>query len=260
MSVKQEYANLSPLQTRIKIHSEYSERQDDVEEAVYHVIRPSLSDSLLDVGCGTGSFLKRLRAWGVGGELVALDSSDAAVSAVAALGVADAVCADATRLPFSDGWFGILTARHMLYHVEEPDTALHEFARVLRPGGRVAVSVNHARTVPLTTELVFAAMEEAGAHPVSSAAHVSSDDLAHRMTAVFHDVQSERFDNALVFDQPAPLIAFARALLGIYGLHPDDERHSEAAAGIGRRAERWFADHQGPLRDPKGYTICHGRA
>ncbi|GIJ70975.1 hypothetical protein Voc01_058920 [Virgisporangium ochraceum] len=52
------------------------------------------------------------------------------------------VRADAGRLPFADGGFGTVVANHMLYHVDDPDAVLRELARVLRPGGRLAVAVN----------------------------------------------------------------------------------------------------------------------
>src|SRR5207244_2574644 len=38
-------------------------------------------------------------------------------------------------LPFPDQSFDYLTSHEVIEHVEEPATALREFARVLRPGG-----------------------------------------------------------------------------------------------------------------------------
>ena len=47
--------------------------------------------------------------------------------------------ADAQRLPFDDGRFQIVSVAFGLRNVCNPDAALAEFARVLRPGGRLAV-------------------------------------------------------------------------------------------------------------------------
>ena len=49
---------------------------------------------------------------------------------------------DATALPFEDQAFDCVIANHMLYHLEDPDVALKEFQRVLRPEGRLFVSLN----------------------------------------------------------------------------------------------------------------------
>jgi SAM-dependent methyltransferase len=49
---------------------------------------------------------------------------------------------DAARLPFRDGSFDTVIANHVLYHLDDPDAALREFARVLRLGGRLAVAVD----------------------------------------------------------------------------------------------------------------------
>ncbi|MEW1659169.1 hypothetical protein [Streptomyces sp. NPDC093707] len=60
-----EYLRLGPLQTRIETHRRYSERVDEVEAAVLAELRLAAAESLLDVGCGTGSFLSRLRESGI---------------------------------------------------------------------------------------------------------------------------------------------------------------------------------------------------
>lgn len=47
---------------------------------------------------------------------------------------------DAERLPYADGSFDIVTTRLGAHHIPNPLTALREFHRVLRPGGRLLIS------------------------------------------------------------------------------------------------------------------------
>ena len=47
--------------------------------------------------------------------------------------------ADAMRLPFADASFDVVTMSFGLRNVADPDTALREFLRVTKPGGRLVV-------------------------------------------------------------------------------------------------------------------------
>lgn len=97
--------------------------------------------TLLEVGCGTGVVLSRIRS-GLphvsltGGDLL----SDAL--AVARTRVPDATFAqvDVRRLPYVDE-FDVVCALDVLEHVEEDDAALEQIALALHPGGGVVISV-----------------------------------------------------------------------------------------------------------------------
>jgi ubiquinone/menaquinone biosynthesis C-methylase UbiE len=53
---------------------------------------------------------------------------------------ADFLGADAERLPFADGVFDVVVSNGALNLVPDKDAAFREIARVLRPGGALAVA------------------------------------------------------------------------------------------------------------------------
>ena len=93
------------------------------------------AERVLDVGCGPGGDVLAVGA----DRCVGLDRSLAMCRAAAAKG-ATACRADVHRLPFPDGRFAGLFADRVVQHVEDPDRALGEMVRVLRPGGRLVVA------------------------------------------------------------------------------------------------------------------------
>ncbi len=105
---------------------------------------------VLDIATGTGlSAEAALSAVGPTGHVTAVDVSPAmAQRARERLGEArnaTALVEDAQALSFSDETFDAVVCNLGLMFFPEPARGLSEFRRVLRPGGRVAVSVN---TVP----------------------------------------------------------------------------------------------------------------
>jgi SAM-dependent methyltransferase len=108
----------------------------------------------LDVGCGTGALTRRLtRRLGPSGRVVGADVNAYLLCEAATLarhmGLAELIefqAGSAEALPFPDGSFDAALACTVLDEVDA-DKGLAELARVVRPGGRVAVLVR-AEDIP----------------------------------------------------------------------------------------------------------------
>ncbi len=93
---------------------------------------------ILDLGCGTGGNLSLLRQRG---QVVGLDSSLTALRYAHKKGVAPLIQADGHCLPFRDGVFDWIAVLDVLEHMDDDRAALKEMARVLKPGGRLILTV-----------------------------------------------------------------------------------------------------------------------
>jgi len=109
-------------------------------------------DLVLDLGCGFGRHAyealrrqARVVACDMAlPELHTVRDTAAAMQLAGELGddaAVDVVAGDAQRLPFEDATFDRVIASEVLEHVPDDEAALAELARVLRPGGTIAVTV-----------------------------------------------------------------------------------------------------------------------
>jgi SAM-dependent methyltransferase len=73
--------------------------------------------------------------------------------------------ADAHELPFDDGSFDAAVANCLILHLGRPDQAMAEFARVLRPGGRLALTAWDLPDRASFLGVFLAAVADAGATP-----------------------------------------------------------------------------------------------
>lgn len=107
-------------------------------------LRPD--DILLDVACGDGYFLDKYASHvrGVAGldlsEVGILRASKRLADRVTS-GTAELVHADASRLPWPDAEFSIVTETGTLPVFPSPEGTIKEVHRVLRPGGKAVLCV-----------------------------------------------------------------------------------------------------------------------
>ena len=106
---------------------------------VAELLEPVRGGRYLDVGAGTGEEALALAAH-FAVDVVGVDVSTAMVEEARRRGLIDTVVASAEALPFDDASFDGCWADRVLQHVERPEAAIAEMARVTRPGGRIVVA------------------------------------------------------------------------------------------------------------------------
>lgn len=114
-------------------HDGYHALLDELEsEAVRRYLTPQ--SRLLEAGCGTGLVLSRLVPHA--GQAVGVDLSSGMLKKAKERALT-VVQGSVTELPIADASFDVVCCFKVLPHVEAIEQALREFARVLRPGGRL---------------------------------------------------------------------------------------------------------------------------
>lgn len=147
------------------IHEEWernylSPELDRYYRAAFARIVDELKDSsgraTLDLGCGYCYHTKRLAQSDL--SITAADFSEPALErarqTLRDAGLAERITlkqADATNLPFSDASFDNVVMWGVLMHIPEAEKALGQIARVLKPGGKLVLAENNARSL----EVVF---------------------------------------------------------------------------------------------------------
>lgn len=119
----------------------------EYEAEILPIVERELAGSrrVLDIGCGEGQVARRLVASADDPPAVAgIDPSGAQVAnAVAAGGGPGYLQAEGERLPFADASFDAVVCCLVIEHARDADAVFDEVARVLEPGGRFLLLVNH---------------------------------------------------------------------------------------------------------------------
>lgn len=126
-------------------YSELSRSEGDPRELkacdwILDLLNAQPKKSLLDVACGTGTFLKRAEARGLA--VSGVDVSPVAIETAAKrIPTATVRVARAEELPFAEGAFDYVTCIGSLEHFPDPEAGAAEIRRVLSPSGRAAIYV-----------------------------------------------------------------------------------------------------------------------
>jgi ubiquinone/menaquinone biosynthesis C-methylase UbiE len=225
-------------------------------------------ERVLDVGCGTGA-VARTAAPRVGsaGRVVGVDTSVARIQVAESLPAPDGApitwrIGDATALPDADASYDVVLCQQVLHLIRDRETALREMHRVLRPDGRLGLSVWQ----PMEFSPAFLAVANAVERHLGAAERArfggnfslgDEQELRHLIEAAgFTDVRIVQESKIADFASPDDFIQ--------YQLNVNAERWSvteshRAAILADMRAglQRFVED--GRLRFPRGAHIATAR-
>jgi SAM-dependent methyltransferase len=201
--------------------------------------------TLVDVCCGAGQHLVKYTP--LVARAIGYDFSAAAVAEARARGV-DAAVADAAALPLDDASVDAVSCAFGVYYLHDPHAAIREWARVLRPGGRVVIC-GPARDT--NVELYEFHRQATGADPSDAdrAAWGYVDDIVAPALRIggFADVTVDLFVNPIEFPD-------AQAFLDYWTHTSLFLRSTGASSDDGARV---LAVRPGPFRITKRESIAH---
>ncbi|MBT2401712.1 class I SAM-dependent methyltransferase [Streptomyces sp. ISL-100] len=163
---------------------------------------------VLDVGCGNGKFVRRLRQDRPDLDVIGTDISAGILADVPG----PVLVADAQALPFADGCADAVLALHMLYHVRDIPATVTELARVLKPGGVLVASTNSDTDKRELDQLWRRAAGDVlgvaeGPARVSLSARFSLEQASELLGAAFDDIQVHELPGVIELTDPAPIVA-----------------------------------------------------
>jgi len=236
----------------------WSDQLAPAQHALLDLLAATPGERVLDVACGTGLVTFPIaQAVGPEGSVVATDIADAMVTHLAGeasrLGLHQvrAQRMDAEALEFPDASFDAAVCALGLMYVPDPEKAVGEMARVLRPGGRAVVAVwgrrDHcgwAEIFPIVERRV-----QSEVCPMFFQLGTPSVLSALMTRAGFADVRTVQLSTELKYSSAADACgaAFAGGPVALAYSRFDDAMRDDAHAEYLRSIEAW--------RDGAGYRV-----
>ncbi|MGY5129715.1 class I SAM-dependent methyltransferase [Streptomyces nigrescens] len=212
--------------------------------------------TVVDVGCGNGKFIERLRRDRPEMRLLGLDVSLGILAGVPR----PVAVADAAQLPLASTSVDGVLALHMLYHVEDIPAAIKELARVVKPGGVVLASTNSARDKAELDHLWERAAGDVlgvdkGPARISLSARFSLEQASGLLGAAFDKVETIELPGTIAVRSPEPVVAHMKSYRAWADQHavPFAETVERAREIVSEHIERTGAFEIGCLG---GMLIC----
>ncbi|MGH2469743.1 MAG: class I SAM-dependent methyltransferase [Chloroflexota bacterium] len=208
---EEQYRTDANLAARQNLHARYSTHPQAWFEWLFERLDVGPTARILELGCGAGWLWEANRSRIPDGWEVTLSDFSPGMLASAEARLREGAeqfafeLIDAASIPFAAAAFDGVIANHMLYHVPDRPAAIRQMQRVLAPGGRLFAATNGLDHLSELWRLG------------SSFGLVASRDVAHQFTLengaaqlapFFHDVQCERYEDALEVTRAEDLVAY----------------------------------------------------
>jgi SAM-dependent methyltransferase len=210
------YASQDAWRTRQDIHDRYTVPPQNMIDWALGCVRWRGDEGVLDVGCGPGRWYEPLKQRFPNITYFGIDRFPAMLRAHPA--PQSRHIADAEHLPFPDRSFDVVMANHMLFHVPDPEQAIREFRRVLKPTGSVMATTNSVHNMPELQALLRRAVTLLAppgmTNPRVPAQHTDQFTLesgTRMLSRYFYAVVRHDLPGSLVFTNAEPIIDYMQS-------------------------------------------------
>ncbi|TLS46084.1 class I SAM-dependent methyltransferase [Streptomyces montanus] len=215
------FTDASKLDVKQLAHDRFRTSPMALHDHLLHTLDLRGNEELLDLGCGNGEILARIRPHLAAGHLVGLDIAPAILQAARKRldGVAtpcDFVEGSADDLSvFPDRSFDRVMAVYMTHYVTDLPACFAEVRRVLRPGGRFLLTTDRPDSMVELYDIHFAALRAMNApmhlFRATPKARISLANGAEQLDPYFETVDRQDWQDQLQFAKADPFMAFYRA-------------------------------------------------
>ena len=171
------------------------------------------SPKILDIGAGTGELWKNV-SLNSSVDLTLADFSAAMCTKLRTLNIhnarVDVVQCDAAKLPFEAESFDILVASHLLHHVESPAVCLVEFARVLKSGGFIFISLSRGSSY--VNELLALSLKLGRSRSAYGYSKITAETALTELEKYFQHIKEEVYVGDLAVPSAEPVLDYLDSL------------------------------------------------
>lgn len=136
------YSDSTQFRKRKRFNAIFLKPKLDIKKEIIEALRLNGSEKILDVGCGFGDLLAKIKKAGHRSSLAGVDLSNGMIAEARQNKGINFKVTNAEHLPFPASSFDVVICKHVLYHVNNIPKAICEIRRVLKPGGLFAIVLN----------------------------------------------------------------------------------------------------------------------
>lgn len=256
---EESYKTAEKLDVRILTHQKYTHPQVEFFPWVLDQIAWNGSETVFDIGCGSGKYAELASARSA--NYFACDLSHGMLKDGAGISY-QCINLDAMMIPLLDNSADVILANHMIYHIPDQERGIAEFRRVLKQGGKLIAATNSSESMLELRNLRIAAVTSMGIDPAPEFAGFSAPfDLesgADVLRTGFDTVESRILQNWLIFPEAQPIIDYIESSRDWYEkLFPDGFTWDDYEGALRKLLEAHFKS-QAEFRVTKktGAFVC----
>ena len=202
------------LERRVNAFSRYLS-VDEATQSIFNHVSRLLADRspIIDIGCGVGTPLLPVGPTIFDRhDLIAVDLSLRQLKSIHDVANKPSprlLQVDAIRMPFPSSSFGAALARHMLYHIPDPQLAIAEAARVIDDDGIFVATTNSSRSRPELQVAHQKAVSELGGRLIERISQVFDAETGEQKLAFsFYNIETLNWSGALAFPDISELLEY----------------------------------------------------